>query len=162
MKNRMTRYIARALFAAICLLILVVVVNSRPDRLERDDEYRRLQNIFRMAKVIPPMSKRDDYGVREFWNAPLLLSNGAMVTVKIDQVPNGNAVVVYPDGSEKSIRPPADYTNHLCVAVDADDLYLLRSISLFGRQHRLVRFDLRNGVIAVDRRVDAGDFCQNR
>jgi hypothetical protein len=157
----MTRYIGRIVFASICLLILVVVVNSRRDMLQRDEEYWRLRNIFRMAKVIAPMSKHDNYGVREFWNAPLTLSDGSTVTVKIDKVMNGNAVVAYPDGSEKSIRPHADYTHHLCVAVDGDDLYLLRSISLFDTQYRLVRFDLRNGAIAVDRRVDGGDdFCE--
>ena len=157
------RYIASVVVASICLLVLVVALNSRRDVLQRDDEYRRLQDTVRMANVIAPMSERDDYGgVREFWNAPLTLSNGTKVTVKIEKMPNGNAVAVYSDGSEKSIRPLADYTNHLCVAVNADDLYLLRSITLFNTQYRLLRFDLRNGVIAVDRRVDVGDFCQSR
>jgi hypothetical protein len=151
----MTRRFIVGLLVAGTVVLAAALIWTLSLGVWRNDRYWRLIRGYQDAR--PLVGAGAAVGR---WKEVLSLPDGRAATFEaLDETMDISATVTYSDGTTvPSLFPNRTYTNITDVRVDGRTLYVLRSITLFTTERRLLSFDLIEKTVVTDRRVDPRDM----
>jgi hypothetical protein len=148
----MTRRSRSMLLIGGTLVIAAALMWVQSNVVWRDETYWALIRGYGNARSIhKPAANR--------WKEVLSLPNGIATVETLDEVMENRTTITYSDGATvSSLYPDRTYTNLIDVRVDDANLYVLRSITLFRTERRLLQFSLADRTLVMDRRVEGDDI----